>query len=65
MAFDRCPMKTFLACLFLFAQAATAVDLSGLAAIGHMASYSSARDTVTVVCADHSQQSAFISWRRI
>ena len=53
-------MKTFLACLFLFAQAATAVDLSGLAVIGHMASYSTARDTVTVVCADHSQVRFYI-----
>jgi alpha-glucosidase len=46
--------------VLLFVQAATAADLSGLASIDPLASYTSTRDTVTVVCRDHSQVRFYI-----
>jgi len=56
-------MHKLVPCAFsvlLLVKAANAVDFSGLAAIEPIASYNSTRDTVTIVCRDHSQVRLYI-----
>ena len=47
-------------CLASLSPIARAVDLTGLAAIGPLASYTSTRDTVTIACGDQSQVRLYI-----
>jgi len=47
-------------CALLLVKAAAAVDVSGLAAIDSLASYTSTRDTVTIGCRDQSQVRFYI-----
>jgi len=56
-------MKNFVfsfSCLLLLAKAAVAVDVTGLAPIDSVASYTSTRDTVTIACRDQSQVRFYI-----
>ena len=54
-------MKTFVfSYVLLFVPAATALDLTGLAAIDPVASYTATRDTVTIACRDQSQVRLYI-----
>ncbi len=47
-------------CLLCLSSIAAAIDLAGLAPIGPLASYSAARDSVTVTCSDQSQVRFYI-----
>ena len=56
-------MKNFVfsfSCVLLLAKAAVAVDVTGLAPIDSVASYTSTRDTVTIACRDQSQVRFYI-----